>query len=145
MLALLRAAALAAVLMPSLAKADDAADIRQLMTAMFERPDAPLDVDPVTVHGDIAIAGWVQGDMGGRALLRKEEGAWELSLCAGNALREPSGLEQLGLPATEAAALAAAVVASEAGLDPGRLAKFARFEGVIRMGADEPSAGGHGG
>ncbi len=115
---LLRVAALAAMLLPAAARADDAGDIRHLMAATFDRPEAPLLVDPVTVHGDLAIAGWVQGDMGGRALLRKEEGTWELSLCAGDALREAAGLEQLGLPAGEAAALADAVVAAEAGVDP---------------------------
>ena len=139
---LLRVAALAAMLLPAAARADDAGDIRHLMAATFDRPEAPLLVDPVTVHGDLAIAGWVQGDMGGRALLRKEEGTWELSLCAGDALREAAGLEQLGLPAGEAAALADAVVAAESGVDPARLAQFASFEGIVMMSGDGASSGG---
>lgn len=124
---------------------DDAGAIRHLMMATFDRPEAPLLVDPVTVQGDLAVAGWAQGDMGGRALLRREEGTWELALCAGEALRDPAALAQLGLSAAEADALAAAVVAAEAPLDPALVAKFSSFEGVVMMGADgeHPPAGGH--
>jgi hypothetical protein len=129
---LLRAAAVAAALLvPTATRADDAGDIRALMMAAFDRPEVRLSVDPVTVQGDLAIAGWVQGDMGGLALLRREQGGWELSLCAGDALRDPSALQQLGLSPTEARTLAAAVAASEADVDPARLATFARFEGIV--------------
>ena len=47
------------------------AEIRNLMRATWERPNAPLSVDPVVVHDGYAIAGWVQDERGGRALLRK--------------------------------------------------------------------------
>ncbi|MFO1210982.1 MAG: copper uptake system-associated protein [Amaricoccus sp.] len=126
---------------------DDAGAIRHLMMATFDKPEAPLTVDPVTVQGDLAVAGWAQGDMGGRALLRREDGTWELSLCAGEALRDPAGLAGLGMSAAEAEALAAAVVAAEAPLDPALVAKFSSFEGVVTMSADgeHPPADGHAG
>jgi hypothetical protein len=141
----LRAAALAALLAPPMAMADDAGEITHLMMATFDTPATPLVVEPVTVHGDLAIAGWVQGGMGGRALLRHEDGSWELSLCAGDALRQAAGLQQLGLPPGEAKTLAAAVVAAEAGLDPAVLAKFASLEGVVTKGevGGQPPVHGH--
>lgn len=144
--AILRAAALALLLAPAGARADDVADIHHLMMATFDRPEAPLVVKPVTVQGELAIAGWVQGDMGGRALLRKEDGAWELSLCAGDALTRGDSLEQLGLAPDEAEALAAAVVAAEATIDPASRAKFSSFEGIVTMEGDgaHPPTEAHG-
>lgn len=69
-------AALLLAAMPVAAMAeDDAGAIRHVMMATFDKPEAPLTVDPVTVRGDLTVAGWAQGDMGGRALLRREEGA----------------------------------------------------------------------
>lgn len=140
----LAALMLAAVPFAAVAE-DDTGAIRHLMMATFDKPEAPLLVDPVTVQGDLAVAGWAQGDMGGRALLRREGGSWELSLCAGDALREPSGLVQFGLSEAEAEQMAAAIVAAEATLDPALVAKFSRFEGVVTMGDDGSHSAGHAG
>jgi len=147
--ALLSAAAVAAALAcgaPGHAAEGDTAAIQHLMMATFDRPDAPLMVEPVTVSGDIAVAGWAQGDMGGRALLRRKDGAWVLTLCSGDALKEAAALERFGLAPAEAEAMAAAVVAAEAGMDPAIVAKFASFDGVVMMGEDgsHPPAEGHG-
>ncbi len=147
--ALLAAAAFAAALAissPGHAAEGDTAAIQHLMMATFDRPDAPLMVEPVTVSGDIAVAGWAQGDMGGRALLRRKDGAWVLTLCSGDALKEAAALERFGLSPAEAEAMAAAVVAAEAEMDPAIVAKFASFDGVVMMGEDgnHPPAEGHG-
>jgi hypothetical protein len=45
--------------------------IRQLLFSAFDKPNSRLDVEPIVVAGDYAIAGWSQSDMGGRALLRR--------------------------------------------------------------------------
>ena len=36
---------------------------------MFNQPNNPLKINPIVVENDYAIAGWSQGDKGGRALL----------------------------------------------------------------------------
>lgn len=139
--------ALALLTTPAVADtASDAAAVQHLMMATFDRPDARLSVAPVTISGDIAVAGWSQGEMGGRALLRRKGDHWELTLCSGDSLREAAGLETFGLPADQAAQLAAAVVAAEAKLDPALIKKFASFDGVVMMGADgqHPPAADHG-
>lgn len=41
------------------------------MMATFDRRESPLIVAPVTVREDIPVAGWAQGEMVGRALLRR--------------------------------------------------------------------------
>lgn len=116
-------------------------DIRHLLHATFDRPDAELVIEPVVVEGDHAIAGWTQGDMGGRALLRRAHGRWRVVLCAGDALREMPTLSQAGVPQAPAASLVRALAAAESGLDPARLAQLASFEGIMMIEADDPHHG----
>jgi len=149
-LKILAAALLLAGSLAGPALADTASDdtsVRALMMQTFDRPDSPLKVDPITVDGDIAVAGWSQGDMGGRALLRRKDGHWVLVLCSGDALKDPKGLQTFGLPEEQAKALAIAIVAAEAKLDAALVAKFSTFDGVVTMGEDgqHPPAAGHDG
>ena len=48
---------------PARAEDDPAANIRSVMSGQFDRPDSRLNVGPVVVVADHAIAGWTQGDM----------------------------------------------------------------------------------
>ena len=132
---------------PAYAHNDDRGAITHLMMATFDKPEAPLTVEPVTVYKDVAVAGWSQGEMGGRALLRKKENDWVLTLCSGDALKEAKSLQHFGLSAEEAEAMAKAVVEAEAKLDPVLVAKFATFDGVVMMDSEgnHPPAEGHGG
>lgn len=130
---------------PALADAPaDQAAIQKLLMATFDKPDARLTVDPIIVAGDIAIADWTQGEMGGRALLRRKNDAWILTLCSGDSLKDPQALQTFSLSPTQAQALVEALASAEARLDPARLAKLASFEGVVRMDAngDHPPADG---
>lgn len=115
---------------------DDAGAIRAVLMDMFDRPEGRLTVDPVTVDGDIAVAGWAQGEMGGRALLRRHGAQWRIILCSGDALKGALALSQFGLTDEQAEAMAVAVVSAEAELDPSLVEKFARFDGLVMMEAD---------
>lgn len=114
--------------------------------AMFDRPEHRLTVDPVVIEGDIAVAGWAQGDMGGRALMRRHGDSWRIVLCSGDALRQAKALEQFGLSPQEASRMAAAVVEAEGKLAPALVEKFSRFDGVVRMdeGGNHPPRDAHG-
>jgi hypothetical protein len=131
---------------PAAAHDDDAGAIRHLMMATFDKPEAQLTVEPVTVHGDLAVAGWAQGEMGGRALLRRKHEGWALTLCSGDALKQASSLRQFGLSEAEAEAMASAVVEAESKIDPALVARFATFDGVVMMDAEghHPPAHGQG-
>jgi periplasmic copper chaperone A len=121
--------------------AHDAAEhITHVMKAQFDTPDNPLTVEPVTVGGDFAVAGWRQGDKGGRALLRMVDGNWSIHLCSGDGLKDAAVLHQAGIPEDIAKDIAARVAEAEAKLDPAILKQFASFEGTVVI--DE--AGGHG-
>lgn len=124
----------------------DTGTIRHVLIEMFDRPEERLTVDPITVEGEIAVAGWAQGEMGGRALMRRKGDGWQIILCSGDALKEARALQQFGLTAEQAEAMAGAVAAAEAKLDPTLVEKFSRFDGVVMMDADgnHPPVDGHG-
>lgn len=122
--------------LPARADADSHA-ITHLMKTMFDTPDNPLIVEPVVVRGGNAIAGWVQGGKGGRALLWRVDGQWQIRLCSGDGLKDVKMLEGANIPPEDARALLADLAAAEAILDPGILAKFSSFQGTMMM---EPGA-----
>jgi periplasmic copper chaperone A len=111
----------------------DQAEIRELMRKTWERPDAPLSVEPVVVVDDYAIAGWVQDDRGGRALLRRKHGAWDVILCSGDQLRTADTVRATGATDDIARRLVARLLDAESSMAPGRLAKLSLFDGIVRM------------
>lgn len=113
----------------------DAAPILAHMRATWDRPDAPLEAGPVVVEGDYAVADWTQADKGGRALLRRMDGAWTTWLCAGDGIRDAAGLIEVGVPEAQAKALAERLAVAERQVSRDRLAKMASFAGVVRMHA----------
>lgn len=85
---------------------------------------------PIVLRGDVAVAGWSQDGQGGRALLRRQAGAWTIELCAGESLRQAAAFQALGLSAPEAEGLAADVAAG----DPALTARLDAFQGTILIG-----------
>ncbi|WP_409278915.1 copper uptake system-associated protein [Pseudomonas defluvii] len=121
---------------PLLALADTASEqqsIEHLLRSNFERPDVPLDVGPVTVEGDHAVAGWLQDQRGGRALLRKGPHGWRVVLCAGDALLAPATLRSAGLGEQDAERLSQAVRQAESSQPAKRIKQFALFQGVVKV------------
>jgi hypothetical protein len=57
-------------------------EVRAAIKAIWDQPDTQVDVDPVSVVGNYAMAGWTQGKRGGRALLRREHDKWAVIVCA---------------------------------------------------------------
>lgn len=113
--------------------ASDETEISDLLRRTFDKPGSALRVSPVVVAGDHAIADWAQGEMGGRALLRKNHQAWTLVLCAGDAIKTKDALVKVGIPDGDAARLERDLATAEAKLDPKHLAMYSRFEGLVMM------------
>ncbi len=115
--------------------ASDMGKIVHVLKATYDNAQHPLSVEPVVTGKDFAIAGWVQGGQGGRALMRKKaDGTWFIMLCSGDALKSAEALHKVGVPQDEAARLAEHLAKAEAGLPAERLAKFASFEGIVMVG-----------
>jgi hypothetical protein len=120
----------------------DATAIGRLLHGTFDKPNESLSVGPVVVSGDHAIADWTQGDMGGRALLRRKQGGWVVTLCAGDAMKSSEALKTAGVPQPEAIQLARDLAVAESRLAPEQVAMFSRFEGLVTMdGASHHSDG----
>ena len=71
-----------ACVIPSARAADspDEAGIRQVLMTTFDKPEARMQVEPIVVQAEHAVAGWIQGERGGRALERLAEEAFDLVL-----------------------------------------------------------------
>lgn len=115
------------------APATDASQIQTLMKGIWEHADSRLDIDPITIQGTHAVAGWTQGTQGGRALLRLVQGKWEVILCSDDALLEEKFLQDAGVATPDAKLLAARTKAAESRLAKARVAQFSRFQGIVRM------------
>lgn len=123
----------------ALAEPAETTDIAALLHGMFDKPGMTLKVSPVVVAGDYAIADWSQGDMGGRALLRRKQ-QWSLILCAGDGIKSRDALAKAGVPAEDATRLELQLASAEAVLGSDEVARFSRFEGLVMMdgSADQP-------
>ena len=120
----------------------DETTIVNLLHGMFDKPAETLVVEPIVVTGDHAVADWTQGQMGGRALLRRRQRQWSLILCAGDGIKSSEALRTGGMPADDAKVLETKLAAAEAKLSPERVAMFSRFEGLVMMD-DEDAEGQH--
>lgn len=118
--------------------------IEHVMKAQFDKPQAPLTVVPVSIEGNYAIAGWIQQDKGGRALLKKEGGKWTIRVCAGDGLLQASTLETAGVSGSTAKRLVEKVAAAEKRLPVDQVKKFSLFEGVLKIDAGTHHGHGHG-
>jgi hypothetical protein len=125
---------------PALAHGDNEHQITMVLKAQFEKPEAPLRVEPINVEGDFAVAGWSQGGRGGRAFLQKDRNQWFISICGGSGLTQADVLQSIGMGSAAATKLASAVVASEGKLGADKRKLFDGFEGMTKIDPAE----GHG-
>jgi hypothetical protein len=126
----------------ALAKPAETMDIAALLHGMFDKPGVRLKVSPVVVAGDYAIADWSQGEMGGRALLRRKQ-QWSLILCAGDGIKSRDALVKAGVPGDDAAHLEQQLNAAEAGLGSDQIAIFSKFEELVIMDGSAEQPHGH--
>lgn len=130
----------------ALAAGTEAHPITTVMKQQFDRPGAPLTVDPVTIVGSYAIASWTQAGKGGRALLQRDKDRWVISVCGGDGLTRADVLQTTGMGADAAQKLAKAVTAAESRLGADKRKLFASFEGMVKVdaAADHGEHGQHG-
>ncbi len=110
----------------------DEQSIKKLLKDTFEKPESPLKVYPITITGDYAVAGWLQDDRGGRALLKKENGAWILQACGGDGLKSPGVLEKSGMSRINARKLVSAIGKAENRLPESEVKKFSELDDSMK-------------
>ncbi len=106
---------------------DEAQQIRASIGHTFDRPDAVVVSDPVVVENGYALADWIQGDKGGRALLRNKNGQWSVMLCSGDGIKKTEVLVNAGVPQSTAEALVGKLAHAEGGLPPEQVKIFGLF------------------
>jgi hypothetical protein len=130
------AALILAALLPGAARAEESKDlpaVRELLLQTYDKPSAPLKLQAIVVEEDSAIADWSQGDLAGRAFLRRRDGKWSIALCAGDALRNADALAKLGVQQAQRA------------LSREELEKMGRFDRMVEFEsqAGAPAADPH--
>ncbi|RYD65162.1 MAG: copper uptake system-associated protein [Sphingomonadales bacterium] len=108
----------------------DESKVRQATETHFGSRLAPIDIGPIVVSGNHAVADWTQGQFGGRALYERHGGGWMLLLCSGDSVRRADNLRRAGVPDFNAGWIADQLAAEEAALPPERLACMKRFVGT---------------
>ena len=142
-------AALAAVLccglaLPARAQgvgATEEAAVRAELMKTWDRPESRLSADPVVTHGTFALAGWAQGDRGGRALLRKTAQGWQVHVCGGDGIKDVAALSDAGVDAGVAKHLIEALTAAEAKLPAEQVRKFSLFGKNVAVGQGHAAHG----
>jgi hypothetical protein len=114
-------------------EANDLTAVRELLRREYDKPSEPLHLDATAIVQDSAVADWSQGELAGRAFLRRRDGKWSIALCAGDALKGVDALSKLGLPRPQAEALAGKLAEAERGLSRATLENIARFDRVVEM------------
>ncbi len=118
----------AALLLPvSASVASESASIRTLIASTYDQPDAKVQTNPVVVVGDHAVADWVQGKRGGRALMLRSQGQWAVVMCAGDGLRHAETLVQAGVPPMTAKAITQKLAQAEKNVSTSRRRQFDLF------------------
>jgi hypothetical protein len=123
-----------------MAQTADELAITSTIKKQWEQPDKPLQVMPVVVANQYAIAGWVQGERGGRALLRRNDHGWDVFMCGGDDLTKPQVLIQSGVDAASADVLAQQLKQAEQGVSMNTRKQFSTFEGVMPVDAHQSHA-----
>ena len=110
------------------------ARIQKLISTTFDRPDLKVQTDPIVIEGKVAIADWIQGEKGGRALLTRKHVDWEIIACGGAGFKDPSVIAASGISKRIANNITEKLKTAEAKLPPQKVKQLDSFDGVVTMG-----------
>lgn len=117
--------------------ADESVKVSNALTQLFDRPDARLTVDAVAVASDHSLASWSQSGRGGRALLKRVGGHWQIVLCGGKELIHVEALKKAGVPTPDALAISQRLTSSEQKLPSAKRLAYDNF--VMEPGTNHSS------
>ena len=92
-----------------------------------------MKTSPIVVERDIAIADWIQGEKGGRALLKKSKDKWEITACGGGGFKHPEALIQAGVQQSVANRLTTKLADAEKKLSAKQIQMFDSFGETVSM------------
>lgn len=120
------------------ANADSSAEelIALSIKNQWETPHNLVNIPVIVVGRHFALADWVQGERGGRALLRLSESKWQTLMCGSAQLKSPQSLERAGVPSEEAKLISENLAIKEVDLSPAQLSLIDSFEGIVDVLTD---------
>jgi hypothetical protein len=120
------------------ANADSSSEelIALIIKHQWETPHRLVEVPAIAVGTQYALADWVQGKRGGRALLLLSEGKWQTLMCGSAQLKSAQSLEKAGVPSAEAKQISENLATKEANLSSAQLAIIDSFEGIVDVLTD---------
>ena len=108
--------------------------IQKLISKTFDRPDLKVQSDPIVIEGKVAIADWIQGEKGGRALLTRKHVDWEIIACGGAGFKDPAVIAAAGISKRIANNITAKLKTAESSLSAQKIKQLDSFDGVVTMG-----------
>jgi hypothetical protein len=99
----------------------------------WDKPNHPIRVPVIVVHGDHAIADWIQEPRGGRALLMYNNSEWQTIFCGDVLLTKKVHLVNAGVPDSDAEYLANALAQAETNLTVSDMELINRFKGLVDL------------
>jgi hypothetical protein len=119
----------------------DEAQIQAVIGKTYDKPNNKVNTTPISVADDFAVADWTQGKRGGRALMKRIDGNWEILACGNDGLKDTKSLVKAGMSEKTASAIVKKLSDLEKLEDPRRLVKFNLFgtpNDPINKNEDDP-------
>jgi hypothetical protein len=119
----------------------DEAQIQAVIGKTYDKPNNKVNTTPISVADDFAVADWTQGKRGGRALMKRIDGNWEILACGNDGLKDTKSLVKAGMSERTASTIVKKLADLEKLEDPRRLAKFNLFgtpNDPINKNEDDP-------
>lgn len=125
---------------PAESAAEDVQSVAAEMHETWDKPNQPLALPVIVIHQGMAIADWIQGNKGGRALLKFHPAHqhWHTLLCGGVELTSSRQLEAAGMSSADAQALAALLQSHERDLTDDQRQRIDSFKGVVKFSKGKP-------
>ncbi|MGJ8619181.1 MAG: copper uptake system-associated protein [Methylophilaceae bacterium] len=117
----------------AVAEGKETAAIETALKAQWDKPNQPIRIPVIVVHGDYAIADWIQEPRGGRALLFYNNSVWQTIFCGDVNMKQVSNLISAGVPHNDAKKLAAALDEKEKRLTDADKALIDSFKGIVDL------------
>lgn len=115
------------------AKTPAADAVVSAIKAQWAKPNNPIDVPVVAVGERYALADWIQGGQGGRALLHLDHGKWVTLMCGNANMKSVQTLESMGMSKVEAVKISGNLKMQEANLTKKQLAIIDSFQGIVEV------------
>jgi hypothetical protein len=119
----------------------DEAQIQAVIGKTYDKPNNKVNTTPISIADDFAVADWTQGKRGGRALMKRIDGNWEILACGNDGLKDTKSLVKAGMSERTASTIVKKLADLEKLEDPRRLAKFNLFgtpNDPINKNEDDP-------